>query len=37
MIPHPFKPLNEATGGRLVKIGRISRGFYISECLEFRP
>lgn len=37
MIPHPFKPLNEATGRRLVKIGRVSRGFYISECLEFRP
>uniref|UniRef100_A4WR93 Magnesium protoporphyrin IX methyltransferase n=1 Tax=Cereibacter sphaeroides (strain ATCC 17025 / ATH 2.4.3) TaxID=349102 RepID=A4WR93_CERS5 len=37
MIPHPFRPLNEATGDRLVKIGRVSRGFYISECLEFRP
>ncbi len=37
MVPHAFDRLNTATGNRLTKIARVSRGFYISECLEFRP
>lgn len=37
MVPHAYTTLNGATGSKLSKIGRISRGFYISECLEYRP
>ncbi len=37
MVPHAFDRLNRATGTRLTKVARVSRGFYISECLEFRP
>jgi magnesium-protoporphyrin O-methyltransferase len=37
MVPHAFDTLKTATGGRLSKIERVSRGFYISECLEYRP
>ncbi|MCF8511825.1 MAG: magnesium protoporphyrin IX methyltransferase [Rhodobacteraceae bacterium] len=37
MVPHAFDTLNTATGGRLAQIDRVSRGFYISECLEYRP
>jgi magnesium-protoporphyrin O-methyltransferase len=37
MVPHAFDRLNRATGNRLSRVARISRGFYISECLEFRP
>lgn len=37
MIPHAFSTLARATGARLARVGRVSRGFYISECLEFRP
>ncbi len=37
MIPQAFTPLNQATNGRLIKIKRVTSGFYISECLEFRP
>jgi magnesium-protoporphyrin O-methyltransferase len=36
MVPHAFATLNQATQGRLTKIDRVSRGFYISECLEYR-
>ncbi len=36
MVPHAFATLHRATGGRLTRIGRVSRGFYISECLEYR-
>lgn len=36
MIPHAFATLNAAAEGRLTTAGRISRGFYISECLEYR-
>ena len=36
MVPHAFKTLDRATSGKLVKVGRVSRGFYISECLEYR-
>ena len=37
MIPQAFTTLNTATKGRLTKIDRITSGFYISECLEYRP
>jgi magnesium-protoporphyrin O-methyltransferase len=37
MVPQALGALQKATGGRVQKIARISRGFYISECLEFRP
>ncbi len=37
MVPHAFKTLNTATEARLTKVERVSRGFYISECLEYRP
>ena len=37
MIPQAFATLNAATKGRLTKIDRITSGFYISECLEYRP
>jgi magnesium-protoporphyrin O-methyltransferase len=37
MIPHAFTTLNAATKGRLTQINRVTSGFYISECLEFRP
>jgi magnesium-protoporphyrin O-methyltransferase len=37
MVPHAFTTLNRATMGRVSKINRVSRGFYISECLEYRP
>ena len=37
MVPHAFDTLHKATGGRLRQIDRVSRGFYISECLEYRP
>lgn len=36
MVPHALATLNRATEGRVSKIGRVSRGFYISECLEYR-
>ena len=36
MIPQAFTTLNAATKGRLTKIDRITSGFYISECLEYR-
>ncbi len=37
MVPHAFDTLNRATAGRLTRVDRVSRGFYISECLEYRP
>ena len=37
MVPHAFPTLHRATKGRLTKVERVSRGFYISECLEYRP
>ena len=37
MVPHAYERLNRATGNRLNRVARVSRGFYISECLEFRP
>jgi magnesium-protoporphyrin O-methyltransferase len=37
MIPHGVKELSRAAGPGLVSVGRVARGFYISECLEYRP
>jgi len=37
MIPHSLKDLGRATGPGLSRIGRVSRGFYISDCMEFQP
>ena len=37
MVPHAHATLSRATGGKVTKVDRISRGFYISECLEYRP
>jgi magnesium-protoporphyrin O-methyltransferase len=34
MIPQDWRKLDV---GGLSKVGRISRGFYISECLKVRP
>ncbi|WP_103255764.1 magnesium protoporphyrin IX methyltransferase [Tabrizicola aquatica] len=37
MIPHGLRDLTQATGPGLAKVGRVARGFYISDCLEYRP
>ena len=37
MIPHDLKDLGRATGPGLSKVGRVARGFYISDCMEYRP
>lgn len=37
MIPHGLRDLTRATGPGLSHVGRVARGFYISDCLEFRP
>jgi magnesium-protoporphyrin O-methyltransferase len=37
MVPQAFDPLARATGHRIARIARVARGFYISDCLEFRP
>jgi magnesium-protoporphyrin O-methyltransferase len=37
MIPQSYTDLAKSTPGKLTKIARVSRGFYISECLEYRP
>lgn len=37
MIPHSPRTLSRHTGPGLSSAGRVSRGFYISECLEYRP
>lgn len=37
MIPHAFGDLRRRVGPGLDRVARVSRGFYISECLEFRP
>ncbi|MGL6211040.1 MAG: magnesium protoporphyrin IX methyltransferase [Paracoccaceae bacterium] len=36
MVPHAHTTLNREAQGQVTKIDRISRGFYISECLEYR-
>lgn len=37
MIPHAYKRLAAIAGPGLSRVERVSRGFYISECLEYRP
>lgn len=37
MIPHAFPTLKRHTGDSLSRVQRVTRGFYISECLEYRP
>ena len=37
MIPHGLKDLSRATGPGLAVVGRVARGFYISDCLEYQP
>ncbi len=37
MVPQSYARLAKATGAGLTQVARVSRGFYISECLEFRP
>jgi magnesium-protoporphyrin O-methyltransferase len=37
MIPHNLRSLQRETGTGLLQVGRISSGFYISDCLEYRP
>jgi len=37
MVPHAFTPLARAVGPGLAEVGRVTTGFYISNCLEFRP
>ena len=37
MIPQDWRKLAAHTGGTLDRIERVTRGFYISECLEYRP
>ncbi len=37
MIPHGLKDLTKATGPGLSRVGRVARGFYISDCLEYAP
>ena len=36
MVPHAHETLGQATTGSLTRVDRVSRGFYISECLEYR-
>ncbi|WP_136644442.1 magnesium protoporphyrin IX methyltransferase [Tabrizicola sp. YIM 78059] len=37
MIPHGLKDLTRAAGPGLSRVGRVARGFYISDCLEYVP
>lgn len=37
MIPHSFPHLRRHAGDSLKRVERVSRGFYISECMEYRP
>lgn len=37
MVPHALDGLRRHAGDRLTHVGRVSRGFYISDCLEYRP
>jgi magnesium-protoporphyrin O-methyltransferase len=37
MIPQAYDGLAKTVGGGLSRVNRVSRGFYISECLEYRP
>jgi magnesium-protoporphyrin O-methyltransferase len=37
MIPHSLTALSRATGPGLAQVGRVAKGFYISDCMEYRP
>ncbi len=37
MIPQDLKALSRATGPGLAPVGRVAKGFYISDCMEYRP
>ncbi len=37
MIPQAYPALSRLVGPSLSRVGRVSRGFYISDCLEVRP
>lgn len=37
MIPQDWRHLARETAGKVSRVERVSRGFYISECLEYRP
>lgn len=37
MIPHAAETIAAHAKGKLRRIERVSRGFYISECLEYQP
>ncbi len=37
MVPQDHRVLSRGTAGRVAHVGRIARGFYISDCLEMRP
>lgn len=37
MVPHALPELRRHVPGKLTRIDRIARGFYISDCLEYRP
>jgi magnesium-protoporphyrin O-methyltransferase len=37
MIPQDWRHLTRQAGGKVSRVERVSRGFYISECLEYRP
>lgn len=37
MIPHALAPLQAASAAPVARIGRVTSGFYISECMEARP
>jgi magnesium-protoporphyrin O-methyltransferase len=37
MQPHDHRTLARPLPGRLERVARVSRGFYISECLEYLP
>ncbi len=36
MVPHAVAALQRVVGGQLSSVQRVSSGFYISECLEYR-
>ena len=36
MVPQDHRALTRATAGRIAHVARVSRGFYISDCLEHR-
>jgi magnesium-protoporphyrin O-methyltransferase len=37
MVPQDWRRLARAVPGHLAHVGRVTRGFYISDCLDLRP